>query len=100
MRRAMGRGRRGPGLIGTAARTAVIAGTATAVSTRVAAGQQERYAVTPQPPAAMPLEPATAAAPTSIDRLHAELTKLGELQQAGLLTDEEFAVQKARLLSR
>ncbi|WP_222269306.1 SHOCT domain-containing protein [Modestobacter marinus] len=33
-----------------------------------------------------------------VDQLHTQLTKLGELRQAGLLTDEEFATQKARLL--
>jgi hypothetical protein len=93
----MGRGRRGPSLLGTAARTAVIAGTATAVSGRVAAAQR---APAPAPAAPEPRqgEPA-AAAPVSVDELHAQLTKLGELRQAGLLTDDEFAVQKARLLS-
>ena len=35
----------------------------------------------------------------SVDELHAQLTKLGELRQAGLLTDAEFAEQKARLLA-
>jgi hypothetical protein len=100
MRRALGRGRRGPGLLGTAARTAVIAGTATAVSGRVAAAQQPQA---PPVPAARQPEPQPAAAavsaPVSVDDLHAQLTKLGELRQAGLLTDEEFAAYKARLLA-
>jgi hypothetical protein len=44
--------------------------------------------------------PVAAAAPAaaSVDDLHAQLMKLGELRQAGLLTDDEFARQKARLL--
>jgi hypothetical protein len=65
------------------ARTAVVAGTATSVSGRVAARQQA---------AAAP------AGPSAVDHLHTQLTKLGELRRAGLLTDEEFAAQKARLL--
>jgi hypothetical protein len=101
MRRASGRGRRGPGLLGTAARTAVIAGTATAVSGRVAAAQQPP---SPPVPAARQPEPQPAAtqmsAPVSVDDLHAQLTKLGELRQSGLLTEEEFATYKARLLAR
>jgi len=91
----MGRGRRGPSLLGTAARTAVIAGTATAVSGRVAAAQQP-----PPAPAARPPEPQPAPAPIGVDDLHAQLTKLGELRQSGLLTDEEFDTYKARLLTR
>jgi hypothetical protein len=97
----LGRGRRGPGLLGTAARTAVIAGTATAVSGRVAAAQQ---AFPPPVPAARQPEPQPAAAPVSapvsVDDLHAQLTKLGELRQSGLLTEEEFATYKARLLAQ
>ena len=99
MRRAMGRGRRGPGLLGITARTAVVAGTATAVSGRVAAGQQARHPA-PVAPAAAPPAQAVAAPALSVDHLHAELTKLGELRQAGLLTDDEFSAHKARLLSR
>jgi Short C-terminal domain len=96
MRRALGRGRGGPGLLGTAARTAVIAGTATAVSGRVAAAQQG-----PAPSARQPApEPAPAApAPLGVDELYTQLTKLADLRQAGLLTEEEFAAQKARLLA-
>jgi hypothetical protein len=94
MRRGLGRGRRGPSLLGTAARTAVIAGTATAVSGRVAAAQQPQ----PVPQAGQP-EPPPAPTAVSVDDLHAQLTKLGELRSAGLLTDEEFAAYKARLLA-
>lgn len=59
MRRAMGRGRRGPGLLGTAARTAVVAGTATAVSGRVATAQQMRQPAAESPAGApsAPVQP-------------------------------------------
>ncbi|MCL3861909.1 SHOCT domain-containing protein [Actinotalea sp. K2] len=96
MRRATGRGRRGPSLLGTAARTAVVAGTATAVSGRVAAARS------PQPPTGPPPGPPPAMVadgPIGIDELHAQLTKLGELRSAGLLTDAEFEAQKVRLLT-
>jgi Short C-terminal domain len=86
-----GRGRRGPGLLGTMARTAVVAGTAQSVAGRVAMNQQA--SVQGRPAAAAP------AGPAGVDRLHTELTKLGQLRQSGLLTDEEFAAQKARLLA-
>ena len=94
-----------PGLIRGVARTAAIAGTATAVSNRVSrrqAGrwadqgqqQQEQYAPPPQqyqePPAAPPA--------SITDDVIAQLTKLGELKDAGVLTEAEFAVQKARIL--
>jgi hypothetical protein len=98
MRRATGRGRRGPGLVGTAARTAVVAGTATAVSGRVASAQSAR-----QPMAPPPQQPGPAPVPgdaISVDELHAQLIKLDELRSAGLLTDAEFEAQKARLLAR
>ena len=122
MRGRFGRGRGGPGLLGTVARTAVIAGTASAVSGRVGAAQQAAAQQQQQAAAAeeqlrqMQLQaqidaqvnarmagaqaaPAAARARPSVDDLHAQLTKLGELRQAGLLTDAEFAEQKARLLA-
>jgi hypothetical protein len=109
------------------ARTAVVAGTAQAVAGRVgqaqhAAAHRDQQAAAAQeqlrqmqmqaqvdaqvadtlraqsaPRAPVPPAPAPAARP-SVDELHAQLTKLGELRQAGLLTDDEFAQQKARLL--
>jgi len=90
--------RRGrPSLIGraaqTAARTAVIAGTATAVSGRVAARQG---GAAPQP-AATPDAPAPAGGLT--DESIARLKQLAELHAAGILTEAEFAEQKARLLT-
>lgn len=115
--------RRGrPGLIGMAARTAVVAGTATAVSGAVSRGQQnkaqaeweqQQYAAQQQQ-AAMdaaaaqavanaqaqqaPPAPAPAAAPAGGVDVVAELQKLAGLQQAGVLTPEEFAAAKAKLL--
>jgi hypothetical protein len=82
-------------------RTAVIAGTATAVSGHVAAKQQARYAE--QQPAGVPPEEASAPtaeaapAPAQPD-VFDQLKKVGELHQQGILTDEEFAAQKAKLL--
>jgi hypothetical protein len=72
-------------------RTALIAGTATAVSGHVAARQQGRY----EQPAAAPAPAPPDAPPFNIVD---ELTKLADLKDRGILTDEEFAVQKARLL--
>jgi hypothetical protein len=92
MRRRRGFGRGGPGLLGTMARTAVVAGTASAVAGRVSASQEA--AAREHQAAAQRQLPAR-----TVDELHAQLTKLGDLKQAGLLTDDEFAQQKARLLA-
>lgn len=92
-RRGIGRAGR-PSLVGTAARTAVIAGTATAVSGKVAAGQQ---ASAPPAAAAQPAPPPAAPAVMS-DEVFDQLKKLGELRDAGILTDDEFATKKATLL--
>lgn len=90
-----------PGLLRGVARTAVVAGTATAVSNRVSRrqanrwGQQEeqQYAeqAPPPPPAAAPAAPA----PDPI----AQLKELAELKNQGILTEEEFAAQKAKILA-
>ena len=93
--------RRGPGLIGMAARTAVVAGTATAVSGRVARRQQRKYAgqdsayVEQQAAAAQQgvMEAAPAQDPTT------QIEKLAQLHASGALTDEEFTAAKAKLLS-
>jgi hypothetical protein len=79
------------------ARTAVIAGTATAVSNRVSRRQAERWSQEDQ---AQYEEPAPAAAPAApaADPLE-ELKKLGELKAAGVLTDAEFEAQKAKILA-
>jgi Short C-terminal domain len=91
-----------PGLIRGMARTAVIAGTATSVSNRVSRRQAGRWAEQDQaqyeqhaPPPPPP--PAAPAAPSSEDRI-AELKQLAELHTSGVLTDEEFAAEKARIL--
>ncbi|MSO40739.1 MAG: SHOCT domain-containing protein [Solirubrobacterales bacterium] len=84
-----------PGLVRGVARTAVVAGTATAVSGRVARRQNARWAEQEQQ-AAPQGPPAPAAAPAA-DPM-AQLKELGELHQSGVLTDEEFAAQKAKLL--
>jgi hypothetical protein len=105
LRRRAGR----PGLIGAAARTAVIAGTATATSNAVnrrqaakaqeqadaqAYEQQQYAAAQPPPPPAAPPAPA---APAQGD-LTEQLAKLGELHSQGILSDAEFAAAKQRLL--
>jgi len=123
--------RRGrPGLMGTVARTAVVAGTATVVAGSVsqhgqqkaaqqqqaAAAQQQQEAaqqqamidqaaaqaaaqtaaqLQAQQPAAQPPAP-PAAAPE--DRM-AKIKELGEMKSQGLLTEEEFAAEKARILT-
>jgi hypothetical protein len=92
------------GLIGGIARTAVIAGTATAVSNRVSRRQANRWAqedqaaYAPQPQYAQPAPPPPTQAPPQEDDVYVQLRKLGELKEAGILTDEEFAAKKAQLL--
>ena len=108
MRRRMGR----PGLVGTMARTAVIAGTATAVSGSIqkkqqagaaqaqAAAQQEAaqaaQAAPPPPPA--PAVPQDAPPAAGSGDLMDQLERLGNLKTSGLLSDEEFSAAKAQLL--
>ena len=103
MRRRMGR----PGLMGTMARTAVVAGTATAVSggMRQHAAQKQAAAQAPAPaPQDTPAEP-TAQGPatpapgmSSTDKI-AAIKGLGELKDQGLLTEQEFAAEKAKVLA-
>ena len=93
-----------PGLLRGVARTAVIAGTATHVSNNVSRRQankwaqqeQQQYAPPPQQYAAPAPAPAPAAAPQAsvVD----QLKELAELKQQGILTEEEFAAQKAKIL--
>jgi putative oligomerization/nucleic acid binding protein len=100
-----------PRLLGTMARTAVIAGTATHVSNNVsrrqanrwqqqadaqAYEQQQQQQYAPPPPA-----PAPAAAPaaSSSDDMIEKLQKLGELRDQGVLTEAEFEAQKAKVLA-
>lgn len=121
-------GRRGgrPGLIGTAARTAVIAGTAGAVSNRQqnryaqqradaqaqadaqAAAEQARFDAAVQQAAAQQVAAQPAPAPAAVaapaptgggDDLLGQLQQLAQLQAAGILSPDEFAAAKAKLLS-
>jgi hypothetical protein len=104
-----------PGLIRGVARTAVVAGTATAVSNRVSrrqarrwgaeedaqAYQQQQYAA-PPPQQYAPPPPqyaAPAPAPDAPDPIE-QLKELAALKEQGILTDEEFAAEKAKILGR
>lgn len=106
--------RRGPGLVGTVARTAVVAGTASAVSGRVHRRQQERWATEAdeqaaaadaqamqEQMAAMQAQQAQAAMQQSAGGgdLMAQLQKLSEMKESGVLSEEEFAAAKAKLLT-
>ena len=110
MRRRMGR----PGLVGTMARTAVIAGTASATAGAVnrhqqakaqeqadAAAYQEQQAAAqyaPPPPQQYAQAPAAPAAAPAGDDLITKIQELAQLHQQGILTDAEFAAAKQRLL--
>ena len=93
-------------LIRGMARTAVVAGTATAVSNRVSRRQANRWAdqeqyspayMSPQaPPQQYEQAPPPPAPAPGVDPIE-QLKQLGELHSQGVLTDEEFAVQKAKL---
>ncbi|HWL98336.1 MAG TPA: SHOCT domain-containing protein [Nocardioidaceae bacterium] len=100
-----------PGLLRGVARTAVVAGTATAVSGRVQRRQAERFAgrdaqiaadrqqayeqqAAPPPPVAPP----QAAPAGGMSDTIAQLKDLADLKAQGILTEEEFAAQKAKIL--
>jgi hypothetical protein len=102
-----------PGLLRGVARTAVVAGTATAVSGRVQRRQAEKYAdrdaniyaqreqayeqqMAPTYVQQAPPPPPPAAAPE--DDIYTQLQKLGDLKAQGILTEQEFETQKARVL--
>ncbi|MEU2909507.1 SHOCT domain-containing protein [Streptomyces massasporeus] len=92
-----------PGLIRGVARTAVVAGTATAVSNRVSRRQQGRWAAqqgyeAPSRQSAYAAEPpAPPAAPDMTSKIE-QLKQLGELKSQGVLTEAEFEEQKRVLL--
>ncbi|MER5360515.1 SHOCT domain-containing protein [Streptomyces sp. NPDC002785] len=96
--------RRGPGLLGAVARTAVVAGTASAVSGRVQQHQQAKFAERDTAEAAEPqaqqyaAQQQVAAAPPA-DDLISRLERLAELKKQGILTDAEFEAQKAKILA-
>lgn len=93
------------GLIGGMARTAVVAGTATAVSNRVSRRQAGRWAAREQqaqPQEEYAPEPAQSSAPPPPQDTGVDLDKLkqlGELRDSGVLTEAEFQEQKARILA-
>ncbi len=80
-----------PGLLRGMARTAVIAGTATAVSNNVSRRQANRWANEE------PQQESQSATVDSSDQIQ-QLEKLGQLHDSGVLTDEEFAAKKAQIL--
>jgi hypothetical protein len=83
------------------ARTAVVAGTATAVSNRVSRRQGNRWANQEQQQyeqQAAQAPPPPAAAPAGADPME-KLKELGQLHESGVLTDEEFAAAKAKILN-
>ena len=102
------------GLIGGMARTAVVAGTATAVSNRVSRRQAGRWAAQDQQQYEaqqyqqqqyqqqqyqQPPPPPPPPADSGTDDMIEQLQKLGQLRDAGVLTDAEFEAQKAKLLA-
>jgi predicted cobalt transporter CbtA len=107
-----------PGLLRGVARTAVVAGTATAVSGRVQRRQAEKFAgrdaqiyadreqayqqqaaAAPAPAPAPAAAPVAAPAAAGADDMLDQLERLGRLRTQGILTDEEFAAQKAKILN-
>jgi hypothetical protein len=91
-----------PGLLRGVARTAVVAGTATAVSNRVSRRQANRWAsqedqqyAQQQQYAEPPPQQQAAPAPDPL----AQLKQLGDLHSQGVLTDAEFEAQKAKILA-
>jgi hypothetical protein len=91
-----------PGLLRGMARTAVVAGTATAVSGRVARRQNQRWSQQDQgyPPQEQTYAQPPPPPPATDDRDHqiAQLKELADLKAQGILTEEEFAAQKAEIL--
>jgi len=97
-----------PGLLRGVARTAVVAGTATAVSNRVSRRQANRWSQQNEPqyeqqpqyyePPPQYAQPAPAPAPAAPDPIE-QLKELAALRDQGILTEEEFAAQKAKILN-
>jgi len=87
-----------PGLLRGVARTAVVAGTATGVSNRVSRRQASRWAEQDAQQGGYEEAPAQAApSQATVDPIQ-QLKELGELRDSGVLTEEEFAAQKAKIL--
>jgi hypothetical protein len=96
-----------PGLLRGVARTAVIAGTATHVSNNVSRRQANRWAeqeqaqpgyMAPVQPQQYEQAPPVAAAPAPAEDPIEKLKEMAALRDQGILTEEEFAAQKAKLL--
>jgi hypothetical protein len=87
-----------PGLLRGVARTAVIAGTATAVSNRVSRRQARRWAEQDEQYYYDEQSPPPQAAAAQPDKLE-QLRQLGELKASGVLTEAEFEAQKAKILA-
>lgn len=85
-------------LLRTIGRTAVVAGTATTVSKRVNRRQQGRWAAQEQQQAQPEPAPAPASASEKVDPIK-RLQELGQLHESGVLTDQEFADAKAKILA-
>jgi len=87
-----------PGLLRGVARTAVIAGTATSVSNRVSRRQANRWAsqAQQQPQQQYYAQPEPAPAP-EVDTV-AQLRELAKLRDDGILTEDEFAAEKHKIL--
>jgi hypothetical protein len=90
-----------PGLLRGVVRTAAVAGTATAVSNRVSRRQSQRWAAQEAPPPQQYAAPPPAAPqPAAAGEGRVEKLKdLADLKQQGILTEEEFAAEKARILA-
>ena len=88
-----------PGLLRGVARTAVVAGTATAVSNRVSRRQAGRWSARNQQPEQYEQEPPPAPASDPMQDKLAQLKQLGELHTQGVLSDAEFEQQKAKILN-
>ena len=86
-----------PGLLRGVARTAVVAGTATAVSNRVSRRQGARWAQ--QESQSYEEPPATAPGDDGRSAQLEQLKQLGELKASGVLTQQEFEQQKAKILA-
>jgi membrane protease subunit (stomatin/prohibitin family) len=82
----------------TVGRTAVIAGTASAVAGGVNRRQQQRYSEQDAQAQQAAAPPAEAAAPSSDDLIN-KLKELGKLKDQGILTEDEFNTQKAKVLA-
>jgi hypothetical protein len=87
-----------PGLLRGVARTAVIAGTATSVSNRVSRRQANRWAAQDQQQYQQEPPPQYQQAPAPAEDPVAQLRELGKLRDDGILTEEEFAAEKHKIL--